>query len=151
MKVNGESEKSVLKLNIQKNKIVASGPIISRQIDGETMETIFLGSKITADGDYIHEIKRRLLLGRRVVTNLDSILKSRDITLQTKIHLVKATVFPLPPSSLLPREIHIIDSSLSLLLPIIFIIKFSHLATLQHLTQPPLPQFNDCFLSLSLM
>ena len=94
MKVNGESEKSVLKLNIQKNKIVASGPIISRQIDGETMETIFLGSKITADGDYIHEIKRRLLLGRRVVTNLDSILKSRDITLQTKIHLVKATVFP---------------------------------------------------------
>ena len=87
-----------LKLNIQKTKIVASSPITSWQIDGETMETvrdfIFLGSKITADGDCSHEIKRHLLLGRKAVTNLDSILKSRDITLPTKVHLVKAVVFP---------------------------------------------------------
>ena len=98
MKVKEESEKVGLKLNIQKTKIMATGLITSRQIDGETMETvsdfIFLGSKITADGDYRHEIKRRLLLGRKVMTNLDSILKSRDITLPTKIHLVKAMVFP---------------------------------------------------------
>ena len=91
MKVKEESEKVGLKLNIQKTKIMASGPITSWQIDGETMETvadfIFLGSKITADGDCSHEIKRRLLLGRKVMTNLDSILKSRDITLSTKVHL----------------------------------------------------------------
>ena len=93
-----ESEKVGLKLNIQNTKIMASGPITSWQIDGETVETvrdiIFGGSKITADGDCSHEIKRRLLLGRKVMTNLDSILKSRDITLLTKIHLVKAMVFP---------------------------------------------------------
>ena len=93
-----ESEKVGLKLNIQKTKMMASGPITSWQIDGETMETvtdfIFLGSKITADGDCIHQIKRRLLLGRKAVTNLDSILKSRDIPLSTKVHLVKAIVFP---------------------------------------------------------
>ena len=87
-----------LKLNIQKTKIMASGPITSWQIDGETVETVsdfnFLGSKITADGDCSHEIKRRLLLGRKVMTNLDSILKNRDITLSTKVHLVKAMVFP---------------------------------------------------------
>ena len=98
MKVKEESEKFDLKLNIQKTKIMASGPITSWQIDGETVETVadfvFLGSKITADGDCSHEIKRRLLLGRKVVTNLDSILKSRDITLPTKVHLVKAMVFP---------------------------------------------------------
>ena len=98
MKVKEESEKVGLKLSIQKTKIMASGPITSWQIDGETVETmadfIFLGSKITADGDCSHEIKRRLLLGRKVMTNLDSILKSRDITLPTKVHLVKATVFP---------------------------------------------------------
>ena len=98
MKVKEESEKVGLKLNIQKTKIMASGPIISWQIDGETVETvsdfIFLGSKITADGDCSHEIKRRLLLGRKFVTNLDSILKSRDITLQTNVHLVKAMFFP---------------------------------------------------------
>ena len=98
MKVKEESENVGLKLNIQKNKIMASGPITSWQIDGETVETvadyIFLGSKITADGDCSHEIKRRLLLGRKVMTNLDSILNSRDITLSTKVHLVKATVFP---------------------------------------------------------
>ena len=98
MKVKEESEKVGLKLNIQKTKIMVTGLITSRQIDGETMETvsdfIFLGSKITADGDYRHEIKRRLLLGRKVMTNLDSILKSRDITLPTKIRLVKAMVFP---------------------------------------------------------
>ena len=92
------SEKVGLKLNIQKTKIMASGPIISWQIDGETMETvsdfIFLGSKITADGDCSHEIKRRLLLGRKVMTNLQSIFKSRDITLPTKVRLVKAMVFP---------------------------------------------------------
>ena len=97
MKVKEESEKFGLKLNIQKTKIMASGPITSLQIDGETMETvtdfIFLGSKITADGDCSNEIKRRLLLGRKVMTNLDSILKSRDITLLTKVHLVKAMVF----------------------------------------------------------
>ena len=94
MKVKEESEKVGLKLNIQKTKIMASSPITSWQIDGETVETvadfIFLGSKITADGDCSHEIKRRLLLGRKVMTNLDSILKSRDITLLTKVHLVKA-------------------------------------------------------------
>ena len=98
MRVKEESEKAGLKLNIQKTKILASGPITSWQIDGETMETvtdfIVLGSKITADGDCSHEIKRRLLLGRKAMTNLDSILKSRDITLPTKVHLVKATVFP---------------------------------------------------------
>ena len=98
MKVQEESEKAGLKLNIQKTKIMVSGPITSWQIDGETMETvtdfIFLGSKVTADGDYSHEIKRYLLLGRKAVTNLDSLLKSRDITLLTEIHLVKAVVFP---------------------------------------------------------
>ena len=98
MKVKVESEKVGLKLNIQKTKIMASGPITSWEIDGETVETasdfIFLGSKITADGDCSHEIKRRLLLGRKVMTNLDSILKSSDITLPTKVHLVKAMVFP---------------------------------------------------------
>ena len=98
MKVKEESEKAGLKLNIQKTKIMASGPIISWQIDGETMETVtdFIlgGSKITADGDCTHEIKRHLLLGRKAMTNLDSILKSRDITLLTKAHLVKAKVFP---------------------------------------------------------
>ena len=97
MKVK-EGEKVGLKLNIQKTKIMASGPITSRQIDGETMETvtefIFLGSKITVDGDCSHKIKRRLLLGRNVMTYLDSISKSRDITLPTKVHLVKAMVFP---------------------------------------------------------
>ena len=98
MKVKEESEKVGLKLNIQKMKIMVSGPITSWVIDGETVETvsdfIFLGSKITADGDCSHEIKRRLLLGRKVMTNLDSILKSRDISLPTKVHLVKAMVFP---------------------------------------------------------
>ena len=98
MKVKGESEKVGLKLNIQKTKIMASGPITSWQIDGETVETvsdfIFWGSKIPADGDCSHEIKRCLLLGRKVMTNLESILKSRDITLSTKVHLVKAMVFP---------------------------------------------------------
>ena len=97
MKVKVESEKVGLKLNVQKTKIMASGPITSWQIDGETMETvtdfIFLGSKITADGDCSHEIKRRLLLGRKSITNLDSILKSRDITLRTKVHIIKAMVF----------------------------------------------------------
>ena len=98
MKVKEESEKAGLKLNIQNTKIMESGPIISRQIDGETVETVsdFIlgGSKITADGDYSHEINRRLLLGRKVMINLDSIFKSRDITLPTKVHLVKASVFP---------------------------------------------------------
>ena len=96
MKVKEESEKLGLKLNIQKTKIMASGPITSWQIDGETLETdfIFLGSKITADGDGSHEIKRCLLLGRKVMTNLESILKSRDITFPTKVCLVKAIVFP---------------------------------------------------------
>ena len=98
MKVNDESEKAGLELNIQKTKIMASNSITSWQIDGETMETvrdfIFLGSKIPADGDCSHEIKRHLLLGRRAMTELDSILKSRDITLSTKVHLVKAMVFP---------------------------------------------------------
>ena len=96
MKVKEKSEKVGLKLNIQKTKIMASGPITSWQIDGETMETvtdfIFVGSKITADGDCSHEIKRRLLITRKVMTNLDSILKSRDITLPPKVHLVKAVV-----------------------------------------------------------
>ena len=95
MKVKEGSEKVGLKLNIQKTKIMASGPITSYQMDGETVaDFIFLSSKITADGDCSHEIKRCLLLGRKVMTNLDSILKSRDITLQTKAHLVKAMVFP---------------------------------------------------------
>ena len=98
MKVKEESEKVGLKLNIQKTKIMASGPITSWQIDGETMETvrdfIFLGSKISADNDCSHEMKRCLLLGRKAMTNLDSILKSRDITLLTKVHLVHAMVFP---------------------------------------------------------
>ena len=97
MKVKEESEKVGLTLNIQKTKIMASGPITSWEIDGETVETvsdsIFLGSKITTDGDWSHEIKRRLLLRRKVTTNLDSILKSRDITLPTKVRLVKAMVF----------------------------------------------------------
>ena len=94
MKVKEESEKGGLKLNIQKTKIIASGPITSWQIDGETMETvsdfIFLGSKITADGDYTHEIKRHLLFRRKAMTHLDSLLKSRDVTLPAKVHLVKA-------------------------------------------------------------
>ena len=98
MKVKEESEKVGLKLNIQKTKIMASGPITSWQIDGETVETgsdfIFWGSRITADGNCSHEIKRLLLLGRKVMTNLDSIFKSRDITLPTKVRLVKAVVFP---------------------------------------------------------
>ena len=98
MKVKVESEKVGLKLKIQKTKIMAFSPITSWQIDGETMETVtdftFWGSKITADGDCSHEIKRCLLLGKKVMTNLDSILKSRDITLPTKVHLVKAMVFP---------------------------------------------------------
>ena len=98
MKVKEESEKVGLKLNMQKIKIMTSGPITSWEIDGETVETvsdfIFLGSKITADGDCSHEIKRHLLLGRKVMTNLDSIFKSRDITLSIKVHLVKAMVFP---------------------------------------------------------
>ena len=98
LKVKEKSEKVGLKLNIQKIKIMASGPTTSWEIDGETVETvadfIFLGSKITADGDCSNEIKRHLLLGRKVMTNLDSILKSRDITLSTKVHLVKAMVFP---------------------------------------------------------
>ena len=98
MKVKKESKKVGLKLNIQKTKIMASGPITSWQIDGETVESvadfIFLGSKITADGDCSHEIKRGLLLGGKVITKLDSILKSRDITLPIKVHLVKAMVFP---------------------------------------------------------
>ena len=98
MRVKEESEKVGLKLNIQKTKIIASSPITSWGIDGETVETvadfILWGSKITADGDCSHEIKRCLLLGRKVITNLDSILKSRDMTLSTKVHLVKAIVFP---------------------------------------------------------
>ena len=98
MKVKEESEKVGVKLNIQKTKFMASGPITSWEIDGETMETrtdfIFFSSKFTADGDRSHEIKRRLLLGRKVMTNLDSILKSRNITLPTKVRLVKAMVFP---------------------------------------------------------
>ena len=97
-KVKEDSEKVGLRLNIQKTKIIASGPIPSWEIDGETVETVadfmFLGSKITADGDWSHEIKRRLLLGRKVTTNLDSILKCRDITLSSKVHLIKAMVFP---------------------------------------------------------
>ena len=98
MKVKVESEKVGLKLNIQKMKIMASGPTTSWEIDGETVETvsdfIFLGSKISADGDFSHEIKRHLLLGRKAMINLDSILKSRDITLLTKVHIVKATISP---------------------------------------------------------
>ena len=98
MKVKEESEKVGLKLNIQKTKIMASGPITSWEIDGETVapvaDFIFLGSQVTADGDCSHEIKRHLLLGRKVMSNLDSILKSKDITLSTKVHLIKAMVFP---------------------------------------------------------
>ena len=98
MKVKEESEKAVLKVNIQEMKVMASGPITSWQINGETMETvadfIFMGSKITADGDCNHEVKRHLFLGRKAMTILDSILKSRDITLPTNVHLVKAMVFP---------------------------------------------------------
>ena len=97
MKVKEESEKVDLKLNIHKKKITAFSPITSWQIDGETMETVtdyFLGSKVTADGDCSHKIKRHFLLGRKVMTNLDSVLKSRDITLPTQVHLVKAMVFP---------------------------------------------------------
>ena len=97
MKVKEDSEKVGLKLNIQKTKIMASGPITSWEIDGETVETVsdyFFGSKITGDGDCSHEIKRHLLLGRKVMTNLDSLLKSRDITLSAKVRLVKAMVFP---------------------------------------------------------
>ena len=98
LKLKEESEKAGLKLNIQKTQIMVSGPIVSWQIDGETMEAvtdfIFLGCKITTDGDCSHEIKRRLLLGRKVMTNLDNILKSRDITLPTKVHLVKTMAFP---------------------------------------------------------
>ena len=98
MKVKEESEKAGLKVNIQKTKIMASDPVTSWQVNGETMETvtdfIFLGSKLTADGDCSHEIKRHLLLGRKVMTNLDSIFKIRDITLLTKVHLEKAMVFP---------------------------------------------------------
>ena len=98
MKVKEESKRAVLKLNIQKAKVMASGPITSGQIEGETMETvtdfIFLGSKITVDGDCSHEIKRRLFLGRKAMTNLDSVLKSRDITLPTNVRIVKAMVFP---------------------------------------------------------
>ena len=98
MKVKEETEKMGLKFNIQKTKIMASGPITSWELDGETLETvsdfIFLGSKITADGDYSHEIKRHLLLGRKVMTNLDSIFKSRDITLPANVHLVKSMIFP---------------------------------------------------------
>ena len=98
MKVKEDSEKAGLKLNFQKTKIMASGPITSWQIDGRKVQTVtdftFLGSKITADNDCSHEIKRRMLLGRKVMTNLDSILKSRDISFPTKVHLVKAMVFP---------------------------------------------------------
>ena len=98
MKVKEESEKVGLKLNIQKTKVMASDPITSWQIDGETMETvtdfIFLGSKITADGEWSHEIKRRLLFGKKAISSLDSLLKSRDIALQAKVHIVKAIVFP---------------------------------------------------------
>ena len=108
MKVKEESKKTGLKLNIQKAKTMASGPITSWQTDGESMETvtdfIFLGSKITEDGDYSHEIKRHLLLGRKAMTNLDSILKSRDITLPTKVHRVKAMVFPVWMSELDYKE-----------------------------------------------
>ena len=97
MKVKEESDKVILKLNIEKTKIMSSGPITSWQIDGETVETvsdfILMGSKITADGDCSHEIKRRLLLGKKVMTNLDSLFKSRDVTLPTKVHLVKAMIF----------------------------------------------------------
>ena len=119
MKVKEESENVGVKLNIQKTKIMASGPIASWQIDGETMETmtdfIFLGSKSTADGDWLHEIKRHLLLGRKAITNLDSILKSRDISLPTKVHLVKAMVFPVvmngcESSTIKKAEHHRIDA-----------------------------------------
>ena len=115
MKVKEESEKVRLKLNIQKTKIMAPGPITSWQIDGETVETvtefIFLGSKITADGDCSHEIKRRLLLGRKAMTNLDSILKSTDITLPTKVHLVKAIMYGCESWTIKKAERQRIDAS----------------------------------------
>ena len=116
MKVKEESEKVGLKLNIQKMKIMASGFITSWQIDGETIETvsdfILAGSKITADSDCSHEIKRRLLLGRKVMTNLDSIFKSRDITLPTKVHVVKAMVFPVVMYGCLRHSLSLADASL---------------------------------------
>ena len=111
MRVKEDSEKVDLKLNIQKMKIMASGPITSWEIDGETVETvadfIFWGSRITADGDCSHEIKRHLLLGRKVMTNLDSILRSRDITLPTKVHLVKAMVFPVYGKTLTCMDVRV--------------------------------------------
>ena len=118
MKVKQESEKVGLKLNIQKTKIMASGPITSLQIDGETVETVsdfvffFFGSKIIADGDCSHEIKRCLLLGRKVMTNLDSILKSRDITLLTEVHRVKVIVFPVVMHACesLPTKVHLVKA-----------------------------------------
>ena len=109
MRIKEESEKAVLKLNIQKTNIMASCPITSRQIDRETLETvtdfIFLGSKITGDSDYSHEIKRHFLLGRKAMTNLDNVFKSRDITLPTKVRLVKATVFPVLGASLVAQTV----------------------------------------------
>ena len=109
MRIKEESEKAVLKLNIQKTNIMASCPITSRQIDRETLETvtdfIFLGSKITGDSDYSHEIKRHFLLGRKAMTNLDNVFKSRDITLPTKVRLVKATVFPVLGASLVAQMV----------------------------------------------
>ena len=115
MKVKEENEKVGLKLNIQKTKIMASGPITSCQIDGDTTETvrdfILESSKITADGDFSHEIKRHLLLGRKVMTNLDSILKSRDTTLPTKVHLVKAMVFPVVMYKLSTEELMLLNCS----------------------------------------
>ena len=140
MKVKEESEKVGLKLNIHKTKIMASGPITSWQIDGETMETIadfiFLGSKITADGDCSHEINRRLLLGRKVITNLDSRFKSRDITLPTKVCLVKAMVFPVvmygcESWTVKKAECQIIDAFLKILLIFYFTILywFCHTST----------------------
>ena len=110
MRVKEESEKAGLKLNIQKMKIMASSPITSWQIDGEKLETvtdfIFLGSKITVDGDYSHEIKRCLFLGRKAMTNLDSVLKSRDISLLTKVHVIKAMVFPVVMHGFTSHSIH---------------------------------------------
>ena len=120
MKVKEENEKVCLKLSIQKTKIMASGPITSWQIDGETMETvpdfIFLGSKIAADGDCSHKIKRSLLLGRKAVTNLDSILKSRDITLLTNVHIVKAMVFSVVMYGCVSWKIKRLSAKISMLL-----------------------------------
>ena len=117
MKVKEESEKVGLKLSIQKTKIMASGPITSWEVDGETVETvadfIFLGSKISAGGDCSHEIKRRLFLGRKVMTNLVSILKSRDITLPTKVHVLKAMVFPVPRQHIKNQRHHFTDKGTS--------------------------------------